>query len=96
MITTKANLIHVLKNEECFLIDLREESEILKKPSLNNSINIPYSHLQDYINNNKKSLESKNIIFYCAVGERSALAIQICQSYKFNQVKHLIGGINNI
>ena len=93
---TYDNLLNVFKNEEYFLIDLREESEILKKPSLNNSINIPYSNLQDYINNNKKFLESKKIIFYCAVGERSALAIQICQSYKFKQINHLIGGINNI
>ena len=93
---TYENLINVLKIDECLLIDLREESEILNKPSLNNSINIPYSQLQDYINNNKKYLESKNIIFYCAVGERSALAIQICQSYKFKQINHLIGGINNI
>jgi len=90
------NLINIFKKEEFILIDLREESEILKKPSLNNSINIPYSNLQDYINNNKKFLESKKIIFYCAVGERSALAIQICQSYKFKQINHLIGGINNI
>jgi glyoxylase-like metal-dependent hydrolase (beta-lactamase superfamily II)/rhodanese-related sulfurtransferase len=93
---TYENLINIIEKKECFLIDLREESEILKKPSLNNSINIPYSNLQDYINNNKKSLESKNIIFYCAVGERSALAIQICQSYKLKQINHLIGGINNI
>ena len=93
---TYENLINVFKNKDCFLIDLREESEILKKPSLNNSINIPYSILQDYINNNKKFLESKKIIFYCAVGERSALAIQICQSYKFKQINHLVGGINNI
>ena len=90
------NLINTSKKEKFILIDLREESEILKKPALNNSINIPYSNLQVYINNNKKSLESEKIIFYCAVGERSALAIQICQSYKFKQINHLIGGINNI
>ena len=90
------NLINIFKKEEFILIDLREESEILKKPALNNSINVPYSNLQVYINNNKKSLESKKIIFYCAVGERSALAIQICQSYKFKLINHLIGGINNI
>ena len=44
----------------------------------------------------KNHLNQKKIIFYCAVGERSALAIQICQSYKFKQINHLIGGINNI
>ena len=93
---TYDNLINISKKEKFILIDLREESEILKKPALNNSINVPYSNLQVYINNNKKLLESKKIIFYCAVGERSALAIQICQSYKFKQINHLVGGINNI
>ena len=93
---TYDDLLNIYKNEEYYLIDLREESEILKKPSISNSINIPYSKLQDYVNKNKKNLESKNIIFYCAVGERSALAIQICQSYKFKQINHLIGGIDNI
>ena len=93
---TYEKLKNDFNNQEFLLIDLREESEILKKPSLNNSINIPYSNLQDYINNNKKILQSKKIIFYCAVGERSALAIQICQSYKLKHINHLIGGINNI
>ena len=83
-------------NKTTLLIDLRENSEILKKASLNNSINVPYSDLHNYIKDNIKVLEFKNIIFYCAVGQRSALAIQICQSYKLNNIYHLVGGINNL
>ena len=76
------------------LIDLREQSEINKLPSLKNSINIPYSNIQDYLNSEKEELSKTNLVFYCAVGERSSLAIQICKSYNLKNVYHLIGGIN--
>ena len=89
-------LINLVKNNQSLLIDLREKIEIEKKSSLNNSINVSYSSLQNYLNKNKIFLKSKTLIFYCAVGERSALAIQICQSYNLNTVYHLIGGINKL
>jgi len=91
-----SKLINLLKSDQSILIDLRENIEIDKIPSLDNSINISYSSLQSYLNENKDFLKSKTLIFYCAVGERSALAIQICQSYKLNKIYHLIGGINKL
>jgi glyoxylase-like metal-dependent hydrolase (beta-lactamase superfamily II)/rhodanese-related sulfurtransferase len=89
-------LKHLSQKSDCILIDLREDSEIKNKPSINNSLNIPYSKLQEYLKINKGFLEGKKIIFYCAVGQRSTLAIQICLSYKINKIFHLIGGINNL
>ena len=89
-------LKNLSNNKEVLLIDLREKVEIEKKPSLSNSVNIPYSSLQEHLNKEKKILSYKTIIFYCAVGERSALAIQMCKTYKFENAFHLIGGINNI
>ena len=86
----------LLQKNDCLLIDLRENSEIKNKPSINNSLNIPYSQLQEYLQTNKGILEEKKIIFYCAVGQRSSLAIQICQSHQMNNFFHLIGGINNL
>ena len=86
----------LLQKNDCLLIDLRENSEIKNKPSINNSLNIPYSQLQEYLQTNKDILEEKKIIFYCAVGQRSSLAIQICQSHQMNNFFHLIGGINNL
>tara|TARA_B100000131_G_scaffold296609_1_gene314633 strand:- start:1477 stop:1737 length:261 start_codon:yes stop_codon:yes gene_type:complete len=82
--------------DNTLLIDLREKSEIEKKPSLKNSTNIPYSSFQQYFKDNAKKLVNKKIVFYCAVGERSSLAVQICQSLKFQNVCHLVGGINSI
>ena len=81
---------------DVILIDLREPIEIKKKPSLLNSINIPYPTLQEYLKNQKELLKNKILIFYCAVGERSALAIQISQTYDFKKTFHLVGGINNL
>ena len=90
------DLIKMCTIDNTLLIDLREESEIEKKPSLKNSTHIPYSSFQRYFKDNEKKLANKKIVFYCAVGERSSLAVQICQSFKFQNVCHLIGGINNI
>ena len=86
----------ILSDENCQLIDLREQSEIDKLPSLNNSINVPYLNLHKYINSKKEELSKSKLIFYCAVGERSALAVQICSSYNLQNVFHLMGGIKNI
>jgi len=93
---TYTRLKNLSENDEVVLIDLREPTEIEKKPSLLNSINIPYSSLQEYLRKEKKELKNKTLIFYCAVGERSALAIQISRSYNFKQTYHLIGGLKNL
>ena len=83
----------LIKNKDTRLIDLREEIEILKEPSINGSVNIVYNKLPNYLENKKEELLNLNLIFYCAVGERSALAVQISQSYNLSNVAHLIGGI---
>jgi len=86
----------ILSDEYCQLIDLREQSEIKILPSLDNSINVPYLNLHEYINSKREELLKTKLVFYCAVGERSALAVQICSSYNLKNVFHLIGGIKNI
>jgi len=83
-------------NNEVVLIDLRESIEIKNIPPLENSINVPYTSLEEYLNKDKEKLKNKTVIFYCAVGERSALAVQASQSYNFRQTYHLAGGLKNL
>ena len=86
----------ILSDENCQLIDLREQSEINILPSLDNSINVPYLNLHEYINSKNEELSKIKLIFYCAVGERSALAVQICSSYKLKNVFHIVGGLRSV
>ena len=86
----------IANENNLLLIDLRENHEIEHKASLPNSTHIPYSKLQEFVSSNKDEIINKILVFYCAIGERSALAIQVCLGYKIKNVYHLVGGINNI
>ena len=93
----KFNNIKTIANDNnLILIDLREDHEIKHSPSLPNSTHIPYSKLQEFLTSSKEEIKNKILVFYCAIGERSALAIQVCIGYKMKNVYHLVGGINNI
>ena len=93
----KFNDLKTMANKnDLLLIDLRENHEIENKASLPNSTHIPYSKLQEFVTSKKNEIKNKILVFYCAIGERSALAIQVCLGYKIKNVYHLVGGINNI
>ena len=83
----------IINNKDCCLIDLREDSEIERQGSINGSIQVSFNKLPDYLHKKRKELTKTKLFFYCAVGERSALAVQLCQSYKLTNTNHLIGGI---
>ena len=91
-----SDLKTIANENNILLIDLRENHEIEHKASLPNSTNIPYSKLQEFVTSKKDEIKNKILVFYCAIGERSALAIQVCLGYKIKNVYHLVGGINNI
>ena len=91
-----SDLKTIANKNDLLLIDLRENHEIEHKASLPNSIHIPYSKLQEFVTFKKDEIKNKILVFYCAIGERSALAIQVCLGYKIKNVYHLVGGINNI
>ena len=91
-----SDLKTMANKNDLLLIDLRENHEIEHKESLPNSTHIPYSKLQEFVISKKDEIKNKILVFYCAIGERSALAIQVCLGYKIKNVYHLVGGINNI
>ena len=83
---------HKIKSEEYQLIDLRENNEIKKIGTIKNSLNIPFQDFLDSIKNNSSKF-NKNLLLFCAIGERSTLANQVIRSYDIFNSYHLIGGI---
>ena len=66
------------------LIDLREKSERERHGSIPGSLHVPYPSLQESIGAGGMLHElakstSKRLLFYCAFGERSAMAVQAAQ-----------------
>ena len=81
------------------LVDLREAAEIGKTGMLPGAVHIPYKDLIHAIGDPNSSLmqaynKGDMIIFYCAYGERSALAIKIAKENKLEKVGHLDGGFH--
>jgi hypothetical protein len=63
------------------LIDLRERSEREKHGVIPGSLHAPYPDLQENIRaggmlHELATATNKRIVFYCALGERSAMAVQ--------------------
>ena len=80
-------------------IDLREAGERAKHGSIPGSLHAPYGELQDNIGRGGILRElaratDKRIVFYCAYGERSAMAVQAAQDAGLIAALHIEGGLD--
>ena len=80
-------------------IDLREQSERDKHGTIPGSVHAPYPDLQENLRTGGalKKLgvtPGKRLLFYCAFGERSAMAVQAAQDAGLNTASHIEGGID--
>lgn len=81
------------------IIDLREKGEREKHGVIPGSLHAPYPNLQDEIGPGGMLHElavatGKRILFYCAFGERSAMAVQAAQDAGLTSACHIEGGID--
>jgi glyoxylase-like metal-dependent hydrolase (beta-lactamase superfamily II)/rhodanese-related sulfurtransferase len=81
------------------LIDLREKSEREKHGSIPGALHAPYPDLQDNISpggmlHELAATTGKRVLFYCAFGERSAMAVQAAQDAGLRTACHIEGGID--
>lgn len=81
------------------LIDLREQTERERHGVIPGAIHLPYARLQENIAAGGMLHElakstSKQILFYCAFGERSAMAVQAAQDVGIASARHIQGGID--
>jgi rhodanese-related sulfurtransferase len=78
------------------LVDLRERSEREKHGVIPGSLHAPYTDLQENLDAGGLLHElatAKSLLFYCAFGERSAMAVQAAQDAGLASVRHIEGGI---
>ena len=80
------------------LIDLREKKERERTGAIPGSLHAPYGELQDNIGEggliHELARSGKTIVFYCAFGERSAMAVQAAQDQGLASARHIEGGIS--
>jgi glyoxylase-like metal-dependent hydrolase (beta-lactamase superfamily II)/rhodanese-related sulfurtransferase len=81
------------------LIDLRERSEREKHGVIPGSLHVPYPSLQENLSAGGILYElakstSKRIVFYCAYGERSAMAVRAAQDAGLSSACHIQGGLD--
>ncbi|MGO9682466.1 MAG: MBL fold metallo-hydrolase [Beijerinckiaceae bacterium] len=81
------------------LIDLRETSERERYGTIPGSLHVPYPTLQESIRSGGMLHElakstSKRLLFYCAFGERSAMAVRAAQDAGLTAACHIEGGLN--
>ncbi len=96
---TAEQALAMLGKPDVALIDLRERSEREKYGTIPGSLHVPYPALQESIRAGGMLHElakstSKRILFYCAFGERSAMAVQAAQDVGLTSACHLQGGID--
>ena len=87
-------------DKQCNLIDIRDVRELWKEGTIKNSIHIPRGMLEFWLDpqssyfQEKKIGEMKNIVLFCALGFRSALATKALKEMGFKNVANASGGFD--
>jgi sulfur dioxygenase len=85
--------------KDTVLVDLREKTERQKHGSIAGSLHAPYSNLADNIQPGGLLFEiasgtERRLLFYCAFGERSAMAVRAAREAGLHTACHIHGGID--
>lgn len=78
------------------LVDLREAGERRRFGAIPGSIHAPYGHFDQYCGQSGPLAgiaKSSRVLLYCAVGERSTLAVEIALELGLRNVAHIPGGM---
>jgi sulfur dioxygenase len=91
--------IKLVGRPDVAFVDLRETSEREKHGTIPDSLHAPYGDLQDNIRAGGVLRElvratDRRVVFYCAFGERSAMAVQAAQDAGMVSAIHVEGGID--
>ena len=86
----------MIDHPDVALIDLRERAERTRHGSIPGALHAPYPDLRENIEAGgilHELAANKRLLFYCAFGERSAMAVQAAQDAGLSTACHIHGGI---
>jgi sulfur dioxygenase len=95
---TAEHTIGMIGQPDVVLIDLRERTERERHGVIPGSLHVPYPALQENtapggMLHALATATGKRLLFYCAFGERSAMAVQSAQDAGLSSSCHLQGGL---
>lgn len=89
----------MLEASDIVLVDIRDKSERCRNGVIPGSVHVPYSAVEESVGPGGLlhvlcAATGKRLIFYCAFGERSAMAVFAAQAAGLSTACHLRGGID--
>jgi sulfur dioxygenase len=94
-----AEALALMGSPDVAFVDLRESKERCKHGVIPNSLHAPYADLMENVHAGGMLYElaratSRRLLFYCAFGERSAMAVRAAHGAGLGSACHIKGGIN--
>ena len=86
----------LLGRPDLVLVDLREDSERERRGIIPGSLHVPYAELASALapgGSLRQAASGKRVVFYCAYGERSAMAVEAAREAGLASSAHLKGGM---
>jgi rhodanese-related sulfurtransferase len=88
-----------LHRPDVLLVDLRESAERAKHGMLEGALHAPYTGLEDSLKPGGMLREvaaatGRRVVFFCAFGERSAMAVNAAKEAGLANTAHIAGGID--
>jgi len=89
----------LLGGRDLVLVDLRDRSERARHGEIAGSVHAPYAGLEEHLGpggllHELATATDKRLVFYCAFGERSAMAVQAAQEAGLARACHITGGLD--
>jgi len=96
---TAHDAVALIGNPEIAFVDLREERERDKHGAIQGALHAPYPQLKQQLAaggmlHEFAAATGRRLVFYCAFGERSAMAVAAAQRAGFTSACHLHGGLD--
>lgn len=93
---TPVDAVAMVGQPEIAFVDLREKGERERHGEIPGAFHVPYPSLEESISPGgvlNVLAATRQLVFYCAYGERSAMAVQAAQQAGIRTARHVQGGV---